>query len=70
MGVKQDSAGPAHHPGAGKGNEPGDKEPGRQDGGVSEKGREKGKATARQSTSINPKREESITPGSVEMPPA
>lgn len=61
-----------HTPGTGKGEEKGlmDQEEGRHDKGTSHAGRPAGERTARDSTGINPKKEEPIDPRMPNMPPA
>ncbi len=73
MDKQDEGTGPAHQPGTRKGEEMTQnegKEPGRHDSGQSGAGRPVGRSTARDSTSINPDKENPIDPRSPKMPPA
>ncbi len=69
--VNQEGTGPAHQPGARKGEEMASHgEAGREDTGESHADRPSGTSTSRVSTSINPDAENPIDPASPIMPPA
>jgi hypothetical protein len=64
---------PAHDPGVRRGEElieDEGKEAGRHDAGHNKAGRPKGKSSSRNSTSINPDKEDPIDPKSPKLPPA
>ncbi|MFL5733516.1 MAG: hypothetical protein ACJ78Q_09975 [Chloroflexia bacterium] len=70
MSDEQSSTGPAHQPGARKGEELASKgEAGRDDHGDTHADRPAGGSSARMSTSINADKEEPIDPSSPTMPP-